>query len=604
MFQTENKALPKQDTQYSRGQATLFGFKRRPASAPQGSIAATDNTSSVINQQFPCEEFLESNSPVQSGRSTPRLPRPKREAEGNNTARAIRFGYRGPVVPPVTNKVGDYNYNNNVVPSHTVSNHKQEFRNLLNGDVPKTKSGSKDSITTIPKSSNIPSNIQDSNKVKKSFMRQPNQTQASRFTLQTSQLPKPQYPIRLTSVDGEIKSTTKMEKTAANKKKASQGSGGETSSKESSITGDSGICSHPGETDTLQGIELLDCSPTFGLRRNRNVHKPRTLEVVVNGKNFDVRDIKDDDSSIADDATVITEISVISLPNSSTKSTNNKPNQSSGLVRARTFQYQGRIPTFGSNNAHKPASDTTSLSDDFRDDDSVEQSESEAKVLDDCTTSEKSSISKDIISAGGMEEDLWGHGEAMAEGYSSSSDEGPIISDFSLSCHKNISHKSNPTPNHKLNSSNITIDDPLFAAIAAASASTTLIEDEKSPVDSLISSSPPTSTADNSECDQPSLVQDHSTPKKQQSNTFSPESPGTPTNASNSLSLSEGRDFLIDDEIADQPGLTFDDGGVGSNTLPVTEHSSSIGCSSLLLSITENSTTLVDSSPKPGEKLI
>lgn len=38
-------------------------------------------------------------------------------------------------------------------------------------------------------------------------------------------------------------------------------------------------------------------------------------------------------------------------------------------------------------------------------------------------------------------------------------------------------------------------------------------------------------------------------------NTGSPESPGTPTNASNSLSLSEGRDFLIDDEIADQPQL-------------------------------------------------
>lgn len=38
-------------------------------------------------------------------------------------------------------------------------------------------------------------------------------------------------------------------------------------------------------------------------------------------------------------------------------------------------------------------------------------------------------------------------------------------------------------------------------------------------------------------------------------------SPGTPTNASNSLSLSEGKDdFLIDDEIADQPSLIFEDG--------------------------------------------
>lgn len=41
----------------------------------------------------------------------------------------------------------------------------------------------------------------------------------------------------------------------------------------------------------------------------------------------------------------------------------------------------------------------------------------------------------------------------------------------------------------------------------------------------------------------------------------SPTSPGSPTNASNSLSLSDGKDdFLIDDEIADQPSLVFEDG--------------------------------------------
>lgn len=43
---------------------------------------------------------------------------------------------------------------------------------------------------------------------------------------------------------------------------------------------------------------------------------------------------------------------------------------------------------------------------------------------------------------------------------------------------------------------------------------------------------------------------------------ISPMSPGTPTHASNSLSLSDvGRDFLIDDEIADQPALLFNDDG-------------------------------------------
>lgn len=39
-------------------------------------------------------------------------------------------------------------------------------------------------------------------------------------------------------------------------------------------------------------------------------------------------------------------------------------------------------------------------------------------------------------------------------------------------------------------------------------------------------------------------------------NKNSPESPGTPTHASGSLSLSDGRDFF-DDEIADQPALLF-----------------------------------------------
>ena len=40
----------------------------------------------------------------------------------------------------------------------------------------------------------------------------------------------------------------------------------------------------------------------------------------------------------------------------------------------------------------------------------------------------------------------------------------------------------------------------------------------------------------------------------------SPGSPGTPTHGSDSLSGSDprDRDFLIDDEIADQPGLVFD----------------------------------------------
>jgi hypothetical protein len=61
---------------------------------------------------------------------------------------------------------------------------------------------------------------------------------------------------------------------------------------------------------------------------------------------------------------------------------------------------------------------------------------------------------------------------------------------------------------------------------------------------------------------------------------ISPVTPGTPTHASNSFSLShEGQDFLIDDEIADQPALVFDENTqnnasqseyIGSNQMNIT----------------------------------
>jgi hypothetical protein len=171
----------------------------------------------------------------------------------------------------------------------------------------------------------------------------------------------------------------------------------------------------------------------------------------------------------------------------------------------------------------------------------------------------------------------------------------------------------------------LTIEDPLFAAIAGA-ASPTMIEDETSPVDSLFSSSTATSTTSDiveKDQDKPQLnhlqkddsknLQD---PDKgsgdgsaqHSANMMSPDSPGTPTNASTSLSLSvsEGRDFLIDDEIADQPGLTFGD---GSNTTPIGHvgsgdmATSSGGCTSQLLSMTENTATLVDSKSRSGMAL-
>lgn len=107
-----------------------------------------------------------------------------------------------------------------------------------------------------------------------------------------------------------------------------------------------------------------------------------------------------------------------------------------------------------------------------------------------------------------------------------------------------------------------------FAAITAA-VSDILLDDETSPSNSLLSSTASDDVApekakkrvtelkkciddDEKDIDEISPIFD----------VASPASQGTPTHATNSFSFSDGeggRDFLIDDEIADQPVLCFSD---------------------------------------------
>lgn len=109
--------------------------------------------------------------------------------------------------------------------------------------------------------------------------------------------------------------------------------------------------------------------------------------------------------------------------------------------------------------------------------------------------------------------------------------------------------------------------DQKFAALTAA-LNDILIDDETSPSDSLISS-----TASDDLCSKPkskkqksidAMIKDSDEKDMINLNEVSPifemASPishnGTPTHATNSFSFSDGdgnRDFLIDDEIADQP---------------------------------------------------
>ncbi|PSN30275.1 hypothetical protein C0J52_24684 [Blattella germanica] len=573
----ESKPLAKRGTPYTRGQATLFGFKRRPNSAPSGNANTSTHNVGIAGgggggNITASQDSLDSISPVPSGLSTPRLARPKKDADGN-LIRTNRFGFRGAAAASVTNKVADSNCNVMSVQQMppTVNRHIQE------------KPRPKIVVPVIPRGGSASSG--DGGKTRRSMIPQLEHQEhgkASRFTLHTSLLPRPQYPIRLTTVDAE--NTTKTAKTAANnstRKVSYQVSGGEeSSSKEGSLNGDSGISSHQsgtaclGETDTLQGIEQLDSSPTFGARRSR---KPRTLELIVNGQYFDVRDQKDEDSCVTEDANVITEISLISLPTT-------KANRNVGIL-------QERRQIVGDNKRQQRSS--RSSSDEFREDEDV--GGEEEKVFRDRSRSEKTE------SLTPEDQEDWGHGEAMAEEYS----EDEQAATGCLNLNVGVAFEQ-PRPVV------LTIEDPLFAAIAAA-ATPTMIEDETSPVDSLFSSSTATSTAsevmekDQEEPNNPQKDEhdkassgDGSIPKS--SNELTPESP-TNVSTSLSLSVSEGRDFLIDDEIADQPGLTFDDAGntttgqIGSNELAT----SSGGCSQLL-SMTENTATLVDSTSKPAPK--
>jgi len=110
------------------------------------------------------------------------------------------------------------------------------------------------------------------------------------------------------------------------------------------------------------------------------------------------------------------------------------------------------------------------------------------------------------------------------------------------------------------NNAIFTNENTKFAEMAAA-VSDILLDDETSPTDSLVSSctdSDELLSKKNKKKINDLIKEreiDEITPEL---NATSPMTPGTPTHASNSFSLSDAaRDFLIDDEIADQPELLF-----------------------------------------------
>ncbi|XP_066250076.1 uro-adherence factor A isoform X2 [Euwallacea similis] len=97
-------------------------------------------------------------------------------------------------------------------------------------------------------------------------------------------------------------------------------------------------------------------------------------------------------------------------------------------------------------------------------------------------------------------------------------------------------------------------EDPKFAAVATSSNGAGLLDDEiLSPVESLLSSS------ETEELDKKKPENSSSNSKEVNEKLTPSSSPASPVNVSFSLSLSDDKeDFLIDDEIADQPELVFE----------------------------------------------
>ncbi|XP_032665116.1 putative uncharacterized protein DDB_G0282129 isoform X3 [Odontomachus brunneus] len=575
----DQRGSSRRGTSHTRGTAMSFGFRRRPASGiPMPITSYAGNESNLLHPRSKSagpeqdRRRNDDNSNSSSGRSTPRLAPPKKDSSGIGV-RTNRFGYRQP--QKFTNKVGD------ICSSHNISHYNQEKQqqqqqqqqhhqqqqsenhlakqsnrvlHVYNATpAPNVRSSPSNNAAY---SSNSTSNPADTNR-RVSGIPEP----VSRYTLHTSHLPLPQYAMRMND------SNSKIAKTVANQNKKISTSTykGSASSKEGSMTEDSGVSSQAAclEDDRIRSVDYVDGD----FVRRRGVGRPRNLRMVVSGNSFDVRDVRDDDSTV-------TEISVIPLPKSFASA-----NLNTGFVRERATQYQ-RIVSKDNRYTESTTSMSTTSSEGYD-----EGCLSEEKVYMDRSHSEKIPSIKSDFSPPSSDDPEYGHGEAMADEYSlSSSDD---YQRFGTSQHAQAAAVTTATKTGGVTSKNalrsvlLTIEDPAFAAAAAIT--TTLIDDETSPVDSLFDS--PTASITQSD-GKVSKKDEHVLERSD--NTLEDDSPGTPTNASNSLSLSEGREFF-DDEIADQPGLIFDD-----NSRARIETQSAMGNQI----ITENSHTLVETNSK------
>ncbi|XP_058836501.1 uncharacterized protein LOC131693044 isoform X3 [Topomyia yanbarensis] len=454
----------------------------------------------------------------------------------------------------------------------------------------------------------------------------------AKFTLHSSSLPKPQYPvpISLSAANPRYDMDPKGAKQAVN-------------------------ISRKG---TLQGQQMyqlersIDQLPDHSYEHNPNVdtasnirmprQRYRNLEMVMSGRHkFEVRDLE------TLTAEPIVSLALPKLPDSFNSSGQQQPIGMSGLVRSSELPRQLSDDIDINDNRYESEQSPVQRKDSIASSDL--ESLEEEKLTRDNNSSEKSlkgAIIKDLIeshcsktSSPGSSRASWCNaGETMAakdcSSFSLSSEESnanpqmrdkkrPIeeedvstvtITAGNPSCMSSISaavpmdistnldsvsevqnsFNDNTLSDQSENNQIFRTEETKFAEIAAAVDDNLLLDDETSPTDSLVSS-----------CTDSDDVRKHrkkvaevkiDKDKERDIDEISPEldeltspvTPGTPTHASNSLSLSDGgRDFLIDDEIADQPELVFDE--------PALNDSSMVDLGSIHINITDEAATLKDS---------
>ncbi|XP_073942803.1 uncharacterized protein [Choristoneura fumiferana] len=706
MGHSESKGAKKRDksvsgngnSKPSRGVATSFGFRRRPAStsraddnARRKQKAHDKNGNGGSTEDLRAEDVL-------SGRSTP-LARPRKEAVGQ-PLRSNRFGFRQP--HSKTAKVGDVGplaepafglsqkdevINNNALVKKSTNSSNPPITQITSsgvttvvgvGGVPKTVTKQTVILTYQPQQ--YASQESRPKQTRFEAPRAPSVTRSQtpsdkppgKYTFQTNQLPRPQYPA-VKQID-----TKTAKQVVNNNRKAGASVEGWREGASSAVSSDSGVWT---------GGEGGEGSP-------RSRRRPRNLEMVMRGTHsFHLRELQVTDLDIMDDA-VITGHTVIPLPKlpstfdegrspeypeyeaplsptynipspvvpktSPVADTSQRQSPMSTLERYRTRTRPSRIQTtldykneekfvldkaqpevlnkqnsfiksssgvvspttvsskesspsckseeshFGNSSAWQSHAAGEAMATRSQDDVSIalsvsscEDDRSKLEVKDTLKALEEVPKKTIVI----MEDPPVPHPLLMKSLTLSQHDSlrGTMMGSMTSSNYSTTSTCTNQSLDH--HTLTLTLEESKFDISALETSTQSLLDDETSPADSLISS---TSTSDSNnelvvERDPPSISSAYQTantktkspepveedgvdgeiletanevvesiPNGDDSKNVSPESPGTPTHASGSLSLSDGRDFF-DDEIADQPALLFRKNNEGS---PSSKHDS------------------------------